>query len=87
MMPIIDGIVETTAGVPVAGARVMLVSAPAPAPDVALITGADGRFTIGAERPGVYVIRAVDDRHGSARASVTVHPGKSPAPLHLHLPD
>ncbi len=85
-MPVIDGIVESHGGQPVAGARVMLVSAPAPAPDVALITTADGRFRIGATRPGVYVISAVDDRHGTITESVTVAADAPPCVV-LRLPD
>ena len=72
------------AGRPVAGARVYVVSAPVAMPDVAALSDAQGRFTLGAPKPGRYEIGATSDMHGSARATVDV--GDRGATLRLRLP-
>jgi len=53
-MPLLSGTVHDPEGRPVAGARVLFTSAPAPLPDVAALTGADGSFTLAAPEPGSY---------------------------------
>ena len=68
----ISGTVLDAAGTPVAGARVYITRAPGPVPDVAALSGADGRFTLAAERPGVYEIACSTDTQGSAAAAVEV---------------
>ena len=68
----LSGIVLDAAGQPVAGARVYLVGAPGPVPDVAALTGADGRFVFGAARAGRYEVACSTDAGGSASASVEV---------------
>jgi Carboxypeptidase regulatory-like domain len=68
----ISGTVLDATGATVAGARVYLTGAPGPVPDVAALSGADGRFTIAAGRPGVYEIACSTDTQGSAAATVQV---------------
>lgn len=85
-MALITGRVLDRAGAGVAGARLMLAEVPAGAPDIAMLTGADGAFTIGASAPGRYVLRAVDDTHGEASAAVEVGTGIAEAALTIRLP-
>jgi hypothetical protein len=79
----ISGTVLDAAGRPVAGARVYLVKAPGAVPDMAALTGADGRYTLGAPRPGVYEIACSTDALGSGTASVEVGAGAASAELRL----
>lgn len=78
--PVIRGTVDSPDG-PVAFAAVYLESAPAPAPDVAAMTGEDGGFVLASVGPGRYRIGVLapghDPRHidlelGSADAFVRV---------------
>jgi Carboxypeptidase regulatory-like domain len=79
----LSGIVLDAAGRPVAGARVYLVGAPGPVPDVAALTGADGRFVLGAARAGRYEVACSSDAGGVASASVEV--GARGAAVELRL--
>ena len=79
----LSGIVLDATGQPVAGARVYLVSAPGPVPDVAVLTGADGRFVLGAARAGRYEVACSTDAQGAATASVEV--GARGAQVELRL--
>ena len=64
-------------------ARVYLVRAPGAVPDVALLTGVDGRFTLGAAHPGVYEIACSADALGSVSATVDVGAGGAVVELRL----
>ena len=79
----LSGTVLDAAGQPVAGARVYLVDAPGPVPDMAVLTGADGRFALGAARPGWYDVACSTDAGGSASARVEV--GARGATVELRL--
>jgi protocatechuate 3,4-dioxygenase beta subunit len=79
----ICGTVVDASGNPVMGARVYVVTAPGAVPDVAALTGADGRFTLSAARPGTYEIACQADARGSAAATVEV--GASGATAELRL--
>jgi hypothetical protein len=68
----ITGVVLDAAGRPVAQARVFVVKAPGPVPDVAVLTGSDGRFALAAPRAGTYEIGCSTDRSGSSSATVVV---------------
>ena len=68
----ITGQVLDAAGHPVARARVYVVKAPGPIPDVAVLTGPDGRFALAAARAGAYEIACSTDRSGSASATAVV---------------
>lgn len=43
-------------GNPVSGAAVMFSASPVPVPDIAELTGPDGRFTLAAPAPGRYEV-------------------------------
>ncbi|MFJ9642241.1 carboxypeptidase-like regulatory domain-containing protein [Streptomyces sp. NPDC101206] len=66
---LIGGVVVDTDGSPSPGVSVYLTGGPGTFPDVAALTGADGRFSFGVSAEGVYTVqcRAPDGR--SARAS------------------
>jgi protocatechuate 3,4-dioxygenase beta subunit len=70
-------------GKPVAQARVYFTSAPGPVPDIAAVTGADGRFRLTAPRPGAYQIAANTDALGSGRAEAVV--GSKDVTLEIRL--
>ena len=80
----INGTVLDATGVPVAQARVYITRAPGPVPDVAALSGADGRFTIAAAHAGVYEIACSTDTQGSAAATVQVG-AKAGAAVELRL--
>ncbi|MGC9376569.1 carboxypeptidase-like regulatory domain-containing protein [Streptomyces sp. MH13] len=73
-------------GTPVAGATVHLADGPAAFPDVAALTGQDGRFSFAVPVEGVYTVvcRAPDDtvRQVSARAETA-----EPARVEFHVGD
>lgn len=71
-MSSIEGIVLDAAGQPVAQARVYFTSVPGAVPDVAVLTGSDGRFRLSAPRPGAYEIGARSDALGAGAAAVVV---------------
>ena len=79
----LSGIVLDASGRPVAHARVYIVKAPAAVPDVAALTGADGRFTLAAGRAGVYEVACSTDTLGSASATVDVGARGASAELRL----
>ena len=81
----ISGTVLDATGAPVAQARVYIPRAPGPVPDVATLSGADGRFTIAAAHSGVYEIACSTDTQGSAAASVQMG-AKGHAVVELRLP-
>jgi protocatechuate 3,4-dioxygenase beta subunit len=70
----IAGTVIDATGEPVADARVYITSAPGSVPDVAALTGADGRFRLTAPQPGSYQIDASSDAGGSGRVTTVVGP-------------
>jgi protocatechuate 3,4-dioxygenase beta subunit len=65
----IAGRVLNAQGEPVAGVRVLIVSAPGAVPDTALLTDEQGRFTLAAPQAGRYEIAAHGDALGSAHAA------------------
>ena len=79
----LSGTVLDAAGKPVAGARVYLVKAPGAVPDTATLTGADGRFVLGAALPGAYEVACSTDDLGSASARVVVDVGGATVELQL----
>ena len=83
MVSKISGVVLDATGRPVAQARVYVVKAPGPVPDVAALTGPDGRFALAAARAGTYEIGCSTDRSGSASATVVV--GAHDAVVELRL--
>jgi hypothetical protein len=73
---VLAGRVVDAAGAPVAGATVSFAPAPGSVPEIAGLSGADGRFVLDAPQPGRYVI-AVRDA-GGASAEVAVDVGAVP---------
>jgi carboxypeptidase family protein len=80
---IIAGAVSDPSGRPVAGASVLIASAPAPVPDIAGLTGDDGRFSITVPVPGDYrlVVRNEVDQ-----VDVTVHVADHETQVAVALP-
>jgi hypothetical protein len=76
---VIRGSVRDGGGRPVAGARVMVASAPGPVPDVAALTGPGGGFDLDVAGPGAYELLVVDDVHGARRVPVEVPEGGATA--------
>jgi hypothetical protein len=80
---VLTGVVTDEHGHPVAEASVSLVDAPVPVPDIAALTGPDGRFTLAAPSPGRYTVAAVGPDGAAARAAVDVGVAGAPAQLRL----
>jgi hypothetical protein len=70
--PVITGIVTDDAGQPLAEAAVAIAAAPGPVPDIAALTGPDGRFAIAAPEPGQYIFVATAPDQRTGRVSVHV---------------
>jgi hypothetical protein len=77
------GTVLDATGHPVAQARVYFAQAPGPVPDVAALTGADGRFELAAGRAGVYEVACSTDAQGSAQVRVELGASGTVAELRL----
>jgi hypothetical protein len=71
-MALISGKVVDEHGQPVAWARVMFARSPVPIPDIALMTGEDGSFTLSVPANGSYEILTMSDEHGQGKATVEV---------------
>lgn len=82
-MPVIRGTVVDSAGRPVAGARILVVQSPGPMPDIAMLSGEDGSFAIGAPAAGRYLLEAATD---SSSARADVDPGPQETALTIRLP-
>jgi len=79
----LSGSVLDATGRPVAGARVHIVTAPGPVPDVAALTGADGCCVLGAVRAGRDQVACSTEAQGAASASIEV--GTRGAQVELRL--
>lgn len=77
---LIRGTVADAAGGPAAGAAIYVSAAPRPMPDIAQLTGDDGRFVVAAPAPGRYVIGA---RAGDAAGDAAVDVGTTDVELHI----
>ena len=78
------GYVRDAAGAPVEHARVAFADAPVPVPDVALLTGPDGRFALAAPAPGDYELAVAADGYTQARVAVDVR-GDQPVDVAVTL--
>jgi hypothetical protein len=83
-MPLVRGRVVDEQGHPAAGARIMIVSGPQPAPDIALLADGAGQFALAFPAPGTWRLLAATDT-GSGEASVTLAPGAAAADLVINL--
>jgi protocatechuate 3,4-dioxygenase beta subunit len=80
----IRGSVVDSMGRPVADARIVVVDAPAPSPDVALLTGADGTFELPTPNPGTYRLAVHADGYRAADVTVDVRGGEA-STVHVQL--
>jgi len=71
-MPVVAGRVLDAAGEPVDLARVAFAATPVTLPDVAAVTGPDGRFALVAPVAGRYVLAAVGEGHPPAHLTADV---------------
>ena len=69
---VVSGQVLDGQGKPVSGARVFVLKAPGPVPDIALLTGDDGGFSISLPELGRYELACHSDLLGTASAAVDV---------------
>ena len=72
---LLTGVVVDAEGRPVQDARVALAAAPVEVPDVAVLTGEDGAFSIAAPVAGSYRVAAYGDQ-GGAQETVEVGHGR-----------
>ncbi len=82
---VIRGTVRDPAGRALAGARLAFVDGPVPLPDLALLSGADGAFSLAAPAPGTYRIACHAEGFAPQTGSVTVGPAVPAATLDFHL--
>ncbi len=82
-MPLISGRVVDADGKPVAWARVMFARSPVPLPDVALMTGEDGSFTLSVPANGSYDILTMSDEQGQSTTTVDVTGDRHDVEVHL----
>jgi Carboxypeptidase regulatory-like domain len=75
MTLVLRGVVVDPAGRPVEGARVGLSAGPAPLPEIAALTGADGAFAFGVPVPGTYEVWVATDA-SRATQEVRVDPSE-----------
>jgi hypothetical protein len=85
MPTLVTGVVRDHRGKPVQGARVAVVSAPTDMPDIAALTGRDGRFTFAVPQPGSYTIACFADGYARADVSIRVSSSSPPAELDVRL--
>ena len=83
---LIAGSVLDAQGTPVDGARVFLTAGPVPLPDIAAVTGEDGRFELTAPAAGDYTVAAAGPGGGSEAADVHLAKGDSVAEVTLTAP-
>ncbi len=76
----ISGAVLDAHGDPVPGVAVAIADGPGPFPDIAALTGSDGRFSFSVSTEGVYTVQGTAADGRSARASVEVGAGGAAAP-------
>ncbi|GHE39349.1 hypothetical protein GCM10018785_06190 [Streptomyces longispororuber] len=88
----ITGRVRDASGAPVPGAHVLFTDGPRPLPDIAAVTDAEGRFSLGAPTAGRYTLTCRADPltgpPGTAEATVRVGPTPSataPGPVRIEL--
>jgi hypothetical protein len=73
---LLSGVVVDAEGRPVADARVMLAAAPIEVPDIAVLTGEDGGFSIAVPATGSYRVAAYGEA-GLAQETVDVARGRA----------
>lgn len=79
---LITGVVEDVNGRPVPDATVYFTAGPAPYPDVAALSAADGSFTISVRNEGVYTLQCMTPDSRVAETPVTA---RSDQPTQVRL--
>lgn len=69
---LISGIVRDAAGRALAGVRVSFAESPVPVPDMAVLTAADGSFSLAAPVAGTYRIACYADGFRPQSGTITV---------------
>jgi hypothetical protein len=82
---VLQGQVVEPDGAPVAGARVLITASPVPVPDIAQVTGPDGRFATTAPAPGAYRIAAYATGRATVEVEVDVSAGGHPPTVEFVL--
>jgi len=72
---VVRGLVIDASGRPVDGAAVVIVDGPGAWPDIACLTGDDGRFVLGTPSAGQYKLGVRSDEHGYVEAPIAVEHG------------
>lgn len=65
----LSGVVMSTDGSPVSGAAVMIIAAPQPVPDIAIISDSHGHFSLEDCPAGYYVLEVIS-RSGTGRVEI-----------------
>ena len=80
----IRGQVRTPDGQPIAEARVFYTESPVPMPDVAALSGADGRFELSTPAAGRYTVGLAMEGYASSSVTVDVE-AEQPADIDITL--
>jgi hypothetical protein len=67
---VIAGVVRDESGAPIEGAPVYFIDTPAPVPDVAALTGADGGFALTVPVGGTYTLESRAEGFAPTRATI-----------------
>jgi hypothetical protein len=67
---VIAGVVRDEGGAPIEDARVYFTDTPAPIPDVAALTGADGSFALTVPVDGTYTLESRAEGFAATRATI-----------------
>ncbi|MFI9581994.1 carboxypeptidase-like regulatory domain-containing protein [Streptomyces sp. NPDC052236] len=81
---LITGVVQDVNGRPVPDATVYITGGPAPYPDIAVLSAADGSFTLSVRGEGVYTLQCRTPDSKVAETAVTAR-GNQPAQVRLLL--
>lgn len=73
---LITGVVRDATGNPVPDASVYLTGGPEPYPDIAVLSAADGSFTLSVGADGVYTVQCRTPAGGVSETSVTAGAGR-----------
>lgn len=73
---LISGLVTDQSNEPIAMARIFFTAGPVPLPDVAALSGNDGRFRLSVTAPGLYTLRCVADGFSPTSTMVTASPNQ-----------
>jgi Carboxypeptidase regulatory-like domain len=81
---VVSGVVHTSAGHPVAEARVLFSSGPVPLPDIATLTDQRGAFALTAPAPGTYELTVAANGF-TATQQLEISPGQERLDIDITL--